>query len=912
MKTLCDFRNVHEGSTIVVCGCGESLNELTQPQRFITIGVNDVGRRFDPNYLVVVNPRDQFSGDRFKYVESSKASYLFTQLDLGLSRENVIRFNLGVHGGTDLTDANVLHYTQNSPYVALCLAVHMGAKRIGLIGVDFTDHHFFAPTGRHALTPQLNLIDEQYQRLYEAISARGVEVFNLSSTSRLTAFPRMSLPDFANSVSAIQPVTHKKLFFINYKFLSCGEVFTDGLRNAATSLGLSFQDAYWDDPLLPAKIQQFKPDWLFVVHGRRFVERWRSSFPGVKKAVWLLDEPYEVDDTSSWSNEFDAVFLNDPSTIHRHRNARYLPVAYDPHVHHENGHTRDYQVGFIGGHNNARERYLLALQEAGLLSYVVGGPWQSNALRSLCLSSNIPASATADLYQQTRIVVNLFREVHHFNQSRVQPFSMNPRVYEALACGAVVVSETRDELPRVFPDLPLFSNEVELVETVGKLVRSDDAYAAVKKACQERVAAHSYRERLLQVLATLDESNTATTVAPKPLKEVTMTSVQTPALNGWTVCGGAVESVRDNDFALSKSTDDGPGTEHGLASDGAYGDVELEFDLNLSTDACFIAKLRQGDQLDQKTNSYHLFCHPRHTYLARHHHLFQNVELKRDAWQHVKFSCCGNEIKLEVDGVLVARIVDQQLTHGYCFVGVKSGKAWLRNVTVRELDREVSRSHDSVPDYTILHTSARTEPPKLSIITTVYDRVSLLAECLRSVRELQYRDFEHIIVSDHPPGPVVDSIQALVKTASTEGSTYANLSERANNWGIAPASAGLHLARGRYVCFLSDDNGYTPDHFDPLVQVLDENDDIAFVYSSCQYAGRLILRNSRPLPGGIDLGQPLFRKEIFDRYLPGKLPFDMMAWDWHMIETFMRHGLKWRHVDRASFLFRLAACNGRG
>ena len=232
---------------------------------------------------------------------------------------------------------------------------------------------------------------------------------------------------------------------------------------------------------------------------------------------------------------FDAVYLNDPSTIHRHRNARYLPVAYDTQVHHENGHTRNYQVGFIGGHNNARERYLLALQEAGLLSYVVGGPWQSKALRSLCLSPNIPASATADLYKQTRIVVNLFREVHHFNECGVKAFSMNPRIYEALACGAVVVSETRGELSTVFPDVPLFSNDVELVDTIGKLIQSDEAYSAVKKACREKLAAHSYRERLLHVLATLDLPTAAASVEPKPRQEVTMTNVQL-SFEGWTTC----------------------------------------------------------------------------------------------------------------------------------------------------------------------------------------------------------------------------------------------------------------------------------------------------------------------------------------------------------------------------------------
>ena len=56
----------------------------------------------------------------------------------------------------------------------------MGARRIGFIGVDFTDHHFFAATGRHPLTRQLPQIDREYARLAEAGRARGVELVNLS------------------------------------------------------------------------------------------------------------------------------------------------------------------------------------------------------------------------------------------------------------------------------------------------------------------------------------------------------------------------------------------------------------------------------------------------------------------------------------------------------------------------------------------------------------------------------------------------------------------------------------------------------------------------------------------------------------------------------------------------------------
>ncbi len=190
-RTLAGFRNFHRGETIIVCGCGASLRDFDHRPELLTIGVNDVGRLFDPAYLVVLNPRRQFQGDRFQYVEHSRARVIFTQLDLGLRHPHIVRFRLGKRGGTDLTNPNVLHYTRNSPYVALQLAMHMGAARIGIIGVDFTDDHFFGGTGRHPLADQFAQIDNEYSRLAEACARMGIEVFNLSARSRLTAFPKL-------------------------------------------------------------------------------------------------------------------------------------------------------------------------------------------------------------------------------------------------------------------------------------------------------------------------------------------------------------------------------------------------------------------------------------------------------------------------------------------------------------------------------------------------------------------------------------------------------------------------------------------------------------------------------------------------------------------------------------------------
>ena len=397
----------------------------------------------------------------------------------------------------------MLHYTQNSPYVALCLAAYMGARRIGLIGVDFTANHFFAATGTHPLTTQLPVIDEQYRRLGEALRTRGIEVFNVSPTSRLTAFLKISLDEFAavEKKSTCMPAfSRKRIFFVNYRFLSAGDVFARGLAGAAASLQLETAEAWWDDPALEQKICRFNPDLNFAVHGRRFVQRWGHTFRQYRRAVWLVDEPYEVDDTASWSNTFDYVFLNDPATLSRHRNAYYLPAAYDPAVHFDDGRGRDYDVGFVGGYNSARERSLLALTRAGCLSYVVGGPWRAPELQKLSLSPNLPPADVAELYRRTKIIVNVFREKHHYNCAGIAATSLNPRIYEALACGAAVVSEIRSEISEVFPEVPTFSNIEELVARVRELLEDDTKRKHIVARGRATLGEHTYANRLATAL----------------------------------------------------------------------------------------------------------------------------------------------------------------------------------------------------------------------------------------------------------------------------------------------------------------------------------------------------------------------------------------------------------------------------
>jgi len=578
------------------------------------------------------------------------------------------------------------------------------------------------------------------------------------------------------------------------------------------------------------------------------------------------------------------------------------------------------RVGFIGGGNPARERLLRGLAQRELLDYVVGGPWTDGRLNMLCLSGNVPAEHTAALYRETDIVVNVFRDRHHFNCAGIEGQALNPRLYEALACGALVISEPRDEIARLVPELPTFRDEDEAAALIHHFLTAPDERLRLQQACRTRVADATYAQRLRTVMDIAFEKPTCprpadVTPVEIPMRSATPDPVRrdldrlVPFDDDWDDVGGVVRHASDGTIVIEAREPRGPGAERGLTSRRRYDAAELTFEACLGAGACLLAKVHQADAIDQTTNSYHLYLDEGRAYLARHHHIFRQFESPHLNWTRFRLVCCDSVLSLWRDDRLLHRVRDQALMSGHAFVGVQGGSARLRHLRVSPTDGR-ARAHGRDEADELIAVVA--PPPRLTVVTTVYDRIDCLRRCIASVRRLRFAQFEHLIVADHPPAAVMEAIRTIVASTADPRLGLFNLTQRFNNWGIAPAAAGLRRARGDYVAFLSDDNGYTPDHFDPLIATLDRENALGFVYSSCRYDGRLVLNHPVPRPGRIDLGQPLFRRELFDLYFDDDLPFDVMAWDWRLIDALMRHGVRWRHIDRQSFIFRLAKYQQQG
>src|SRR5262249_33513123 len=128
------------------------------------------------------------------------------------------------------------------------------------------------------------------------------------------------------------------------------------------------------------------------------------------------------------------------------------------------------------------------------------------------------------------------------------------------------------------------------------------------------------------------------------------------APTAWIRYGDAALVNGEGQAAFAKHYQGEPGSETGLVSVEAYNDVELSFDVLLRRDTWFIAKIHQLDQIDQKTNSYHIVSEPRASYLAKHNTILSYLPIRRGGWQHVMFRWVDQSLEVFVNKAAAIRI----------------------------------------------------------------------------------------------------------------------------------------------------------------------------------------------------------------------------------------------------------------
>jgi glycosyltransferase involved in cell wall biosynthesis len=116
--------------------------------------------------------------------------------------------------------------------------------------------------------------------------------------------------------------------------------------------------------------------------------------------------------------------------------------------------------------------------------------------------------------------------------------------------------------------------------------------------------------------------------------------------------------------------------------------------------------------------------------------------------------------------------------------------------------------------------------PSVSVLIPTYNRSWGLARAAKSVLAQTFTDFELVVTDDASP----DDTEAVARSFDDPRVVYrrnpANLGVP-GNWGAA-----LQLARGKYVCFLMDDDHYDPTFLASRVAVLESEPDLTAVFSA--------------------------------------------------------------------------------
>ncbi|HEV7773590.1 MAG TPA: glycosyltransferase [Conexibacter sp.] len=230
--------------------------------------------------------------------------------------------------------------------------------------------------------------------------------------------------------------------------------------------------------------------------------------------LWNISHPDLL--TIAECDAFDLVAT--PSARHAERLARHTstPVAVveqatDP-------------VVFFPEHNPAHERELVFVGNSRgimrpILADLLGGrepvrdlavwgqQWEQFLPASLVAGQHLPNDEVRRAYSSAAIVLN-----DHWDDMREQGIVSN-RIFDALACGAIVVSDHLPELEARFRDAVVtYRTREELHATIAELL-ADPAQRAERAAAgrAQVLAAHTFRHRVDALLASIAPLKTGST-----------------------------------------------------------------------------------------------------------------------------------------------------------------------------------------------------------------------------------------------------------------------------------------------------------------------------------------------------------------------------------------------------------------
>lgn len=134
--------------------------------------------------------------------------------------------------------------------------------------------------------------------------------------------------------------------------------------------------------------------------------------------------------------------------------------------------------------------------------------------------------------------------------------------------------------------------------------------------------------------------------------------------------------------------------------------------------------------------------------------------------------------------------------------------------------------------------------PLVTIFSAIYNtNPEYTIRAIQSIQAQSYKNLEHIIVDDASPNPAPKEV---VKDWIAKNHYQCTFIERAENFGICKTlNHALKIAKGKYICFCSDDI-LDSEMIQEQVSIAEKNNQIAVVFSRVEYFGSNVVNTLFP------------------------------------------------------------------
>jgi spore maturation protein CgeB len=261
---------------------------------------------------------------------------------------------------------------------------------------------------------------------------------------------------------------------------------------------------------LLAAVERARPELFVTLYGANVAERVLAELRvrKVPSVNWWLNDPFQFERATKILPGYDFAFSNARGSVDAYaargiRNVHFLPTACEPSVHRPLPPRAPLcDISFAGDWSAMREQIVAGLAEQGI-DIRIFGPWGrklggNSALRARLEHGFFTPQRMAEIFAACNATLNIHTWRGRFD------YGLNPRVFEAAACGVPQLVDHKRELDELFDArergaMLVYRNDEELLQQCRRkdLTGLRSEAVAASASIRER---HSYLARVRELL----------------------------------------------------------------------------------------------------------------------------------------------------------------------------------------------------------------------------------------------------------------------------------------------------------------------------------------------------------------------------------------------------------------------------